>query len=435
MNTSTASPDRGFWRRSKWIWVIFALIVAIFLLNHHHQWYPWPWREASSPEKRKEKEVATKQVEEVRPVPSTGKQETPSAPASGVPREAMRQPEPSPSVSTSGEEVEAPGRVMSRAEPSAAAPGVPREAMRQPEPSPSVSASGKEVEAPGRVMSRAEPSSPGTGAPREAMRQPKPSSSVSGSGKEGEAPGRVMSRAEPSSQVLDYKKIREKSDRELKEVVEERKKHFGLDKTVDMVVRPEERIRVGDNVISVSEVLAQIKAQEESPPGSGAPSVAPAPASQPFVDPAPSGPGQASVKPGLPEPPRPRELPAYQPAKTPISYYAVYVVRPGDNLWDIHFDFLREYFQSKGIHLAPTADEPLGKRSSGVGRILKYAENMVHVFNLKTRKLSRDLDLLQPHERIVIFNLSALDKILAPLTKKKIRHVRFDGRRLTFSES
>ncbi len=106
------------------------------------------------------------------------------------------------------------------------------------------------------------------------------------------------------------------------------------------------------------------------------------------------------------------------------------MVRPGDNLWNIHFAFLREYFGSKGIQISPYSDEPVGTRSSGIGRILKYAETMVHIFNLKTGKLSVNLNLLEPKEKIVVFNLSALDKTLAPLTYDQIDTVRFDGRDL-----
>ena len=123
-----------------------------------------------------------------------------------------------------------------------------------------------------------------------------------------------------------------------------------------------------------------------------------------------------------------------KPEKRPVSHYVVYVVRPGDNLWNIHFTFLREYFGSRDIRIPPDADEPQGSRSSGIGRILKYAETMVHIFNLKTGKLSTNLNLLEPREKIVIFNLSALDKNLKPLTYEQIDTIHFDGRDLILTE-
>jgi hypothetical protein len=122
--------------------------------------------------------------------------------------------------------------------------------------------------------------------------------------------------------------------------------------------------------------------------------------------------------------------PTVSPTKQPVSYYGIYVVRPGDNLWNIHFALLREFFGSRGTVIPSVADEPLGNRSSGVGRILKYAEKMVYIFNLRTKMLSKDLDLLQPQEKIVIFNLTNLNKILAPLTADQIDSIRFDGQDL-----
>ncbi len=55
---------------------------------------------------------------------------------------------------------------------------------------------------------------------------------------------------------------------------------------------------------------------------------------------------------------------------------------------------------------------------------------MVYIFNLKTKTLSTNLNSLKPKEKIVIFNLSALDKALAPLTYRQINRIRFDGRDL-----
>ena len=76
------------------------------------------------------------------------------------------------------------------------------------------------------------------------------------------------------------------------------------------------------------------------------------------------------------------------------------------------------------------ADEPIGSHSSGVGRILKYAETMVYIFNIKTNKLSDDLNMLEPAEKIIIFNLSRLYAILGSLTPEQLQTVRFNGRDL-----
>lgn len=233
----------------------------------------------------------------------------------------------------------------------------------------------------------------------------------------------------PPAPIIDYEKIEEKSDRDLKRLVQQRKKEFGVEKSVDMVVKPGEHIRVGEEIVPLDRILAEIEAQKEE---KRAQVTTP---SQPAKEmPAPSQPVKPETKPIPPmlrEPIKP--LPA-EPRKKTVGYYGVYVVRPGDNLWNIHFAFLREYFGSKGIQIPLDADEPIGSRSSGIGRILKYAETMVHIFNLKTKKLSKDLNLLEPKEKIVIFNLSALDQALAPLTYEEIDAIHFDGRDLILPE-
>ena len=43
-----------------------------------------------------------------------------------------------------------------------------------------------------------------------------------------------------------------------------------------------------------------------------------------------------------------------------LDAYGIYVVKPNDNIWNIHFQFLKEYFTHKGIMLSPVADEPAG---------------------------------------------------------------------------
>jgi len=243
-----------------------------------------------------------------------------------------------------------------------------------------------------------------------------------------------MAKPAPAA-VIDYEKIKKKPDKSLKELVQKRKKEFGVKKSVDMVVKPGEHIRVGKEIVPLDRILAQIKTQKNDrqtsldvpsqpeKPGPGrvlhdSPG-AERPIQKEFLlNPAPV----ASQDPHKPL--RPRAL------ERPVSYYGIYVVRSGDNLWDIHFAFLREYFGARGVRISTNADQPHGSASSGVGRILKYAETMVYIFNLKTKTLSTDINSLKPKEKVVIFNLSALDKALAPLTYRQVNRIRFDGRDL-----
>lgn len=111
-----------------------------------------------------------------------------------------------------------------------------------------------------------------------------------------------------------------------------------------------------------------------------------------------------------------------------IPVYGIYMVRPGDNIWDIHFRFLRSYFARRGITLSRTADEPNpGGRSSGVGKILKFSENMVYIYNVREKRLEMNLNRIEPRSKIVIFNMGQVFSLLENIDFKKINRIRFDG--------
>ena len=314
MDTSTPNSQRPSFKRHGHLWIIPLLVVILLLLNHHFQWYPWPWLETSPPER---KQLESPDMNKPKPAPVVDHQKV----------EDDSRPDPEEISSSAGEQSESP-------------------VTKQLKPAP----------------------------------------------------------------VIDYQKIKDDSHQDLKDMVQKRKEDFGLEKSVDMVAKYGEQIRVGKETIHLGQILAKIDEKKKI-------------SEQPYVR------KKAPSEPISPAAPPPVSL-----TKQPDSYYGIYVVRPGDNLWNIHFTLLREYFGARGTVIQPAADEPLGHRSSGVGCILKYAEKMVYIFNLKTKMLSMDLDLLQPQEKIVIFNLSNLNKILSPLTAEHIDSVRFDGQDLILQE-
>jgi hypothetical protein len=111
--------------------------------------------------------------------------------------------------------------------------------------------------------------------------------------------------------------------------------------------------------------------------------------------------------------------------------YGIYVVQPLDNVWNIHFKFLQTYFNGKGVSLEATADEPDGKGfSSGVGKILKFSEKMVHIYNLRERRLEFDLNTIQPLTKIVVFNMGQVLSMLEQIDYQKVNRIRFDGETL-----
>jgi hypothetical protein len=116
-----------------------------------------------------------------------------------------------------------------------------------------------------------------------------------------------------------------------------------------------------------------------------------------------------------------------------VAAWGVHLVRPGDNLWHIHYALLREYMGKRGVNLPAGADQPTPQgRSSGVGKVLKFAENMVGVYNLKTGHMDRDLNLLEPGEKVVVFNLSEIFEQLARVEPADLDGVLYDGRVLLF---
>ncbi len=172
----------------------------------------------------------------------------------------------------------------------------------------------------------------------------------------------------------------------------ERKKPYGLDRSLDAVVRSDESIKVGDTVVAVGELERKLVVGQR---------------------------GEILEKP-LGE-------------KKRVSVWGVHLVRPGENLWQIHYRLLREYMKSRGVDLPPDADKPDPQGySSGVGKILKFAEHMVGVYNLKTGKMSANLDLLEPGGKVVVFNLSEIFRELAKIDPHDLSGVMYDGRVLLF---
>ena len=113
------------------------------------------------------------------------------------------------------------------------------------------------------------------------------------------------------------------------------------------------------------------------------------------------------------------------------TYLGIRVVQPGTNIWEIHFDLLKEYFQYKGVTLSPHADEPRKSgESSGVGKILKFSEQLVNIYNLKTQTFEHNLNEIQPLSVIVIYNMSQIFGVLDDIDYSVIDRIEFDGEAL-----
>jgi hypothetical protein len=192
--------------------------------------------------------------------------------------------------------------------------------------------------------------------------------------------------------TIDYKNL--KKDNDLKQLMISRKKSLGIEKSLDMIVHSDETFKIGDVQISMRDILEKAfikkgEVFEEKIDASGA---------------------------VLPK---------------AIKEYGIYVVQPGDNIWNIHFNILKEYYEHQGISVSPKADEPGAQgMSSGVGKILKFSETMVIIYNLIEKKVDSNIDLLEPLSKIVVYNMDEVFSLLQEVNYDNIDRIQFDGKNI-----
>lgn len=219
--------------------------------------------------------------------------------------------------------------------------------------------------------------------------------------------------SEDTGRIVDYNKLEEK-DPETQELMQQRKEEHGVDKGVDMVVEEDESIKVADTTIPIKEILEKIRLEEGE--------LLEKELSDETQSKGRAAEGAAASSTGkfrIEVPGEKKEV------------YGIYVVRPGDNVWNIHFAFLKDYFDKKGIALSPRADEPVRRgQSSGVGKLLKFSEKMVYIYNIRERRLDLDLNLIHPLSKIVVFNLGKAFSLLDQINYENVNRIEFDGETL-----
>lgn len=182
--------------------------------------------------------------------------------------------------------------------------------------------------------------------------------------------------------VIDYNK--------LQAITKKRKAKYGLKKGVDIIVRSDESFKVGELTVSMQEIRDKIRLKSGD-----------------IIE--------KDIKPG-------------KITDDAIEEFGIYVVRPRDNLWAIHFKFLKDYFDQKNVAISPLADEPdrFGY-SSGVGKLLKFSEKTVCIYNLKEKKLDVDINLIFPLSKIVVYNMSRIFALLDHIDYQHVNKIQFDG--------
>jgi hypothetical protein len=190
--------------------------------------------------------------------------------------------------------------------------------------------------------------------------------------------------------AIDYQNL--EKDKELKDLMESRKESLGIKKSLDMIVHSDEDMKIGDVKVSMRDILEKAFLNEGA-------------VFEEKID--------AS---GAVIPPR-------------IKAYGIYVVQPGDNIWNIHFNILKDYYAARGITVSPRADEPMDKgQSSGVGKILKFSETMVIIYNLLEKKVDVDINLLSPLSKIIVYNMDEVFSLLRDINFDTIDRIQFDGK-------
>ncbi|MBL0732526.1 MAG: hypothetical protein JJW03_06720 [Desulfosarcina sp.] len=192
--------------------------------------------------------------------------------------------------------------------------------------------------------------------------------------------------------IIDYNKI--ENDTALKELMEQRKTDYGIENGVDVILKSDEALKIGDSTVPMQRIIEKIRLKSgeivESDIGSDK-----------------------------------------KDSKYKIETFGIYIVKKGDSIWNIHFKFLKDYFDHKGIPLAPTSDEPnpLGY-SSGVGKILKFSENLVSIYNIKENRLAVDLNLIHPLNKLVAYNMTQIFGLLDSIDYGNVNSIQFDGETL-----
>jgi hypothetical protein len=176
--------------------------------------------------------------------------------------------------------------------------------------------------------------------------------------------------------------------------MQQRKARYGVDKGVDIIAQSNESIKIGDSTVSMQEILEKIRLKSGD-----------------IVE---------------------KDLKSQDGnSKEKLESFGIHVVKPGENIWNIHFTFLKDYFDHKGVQLSPRSDEPLqGGSSSGVGKILKFSEHTVNIYNIREHKLDVNLNLIFPLTKVLVYNMDQIFAFLDLIDYKHVNRIQFDGETL-----
>ncbi len=194
--------------------------------------------------------------------------------------------------------------------------------------------------------------------------------------------------------VIDYNKLH-KSEK-LSKLMKERKDKYNINDEVDVIVKQNETLLIGKEKIPMQEILDKLAFESGN-----------------------------TVEKDL--------TGDKETKKDQINEFGIYEVKPGDNLWNIHFGLLKNYFQHRGVKLSPKSDEPNMKSySSGVGKLLKFSEKKTytHIYDVVNHKIVTDIHIVEPKTKIVVYNMGEVYNLLERIDYSKVNEIQFDGETL-----
>lgn len=204
-----------------------------------------------------------------------------------------------------------------------------------------------------------------------------------------------------------------------KKEMDRRKAKYGLKKEIDAILNPDESLKINKQTIPMKSILDKVKIKEGSV------------VEEPISD---SKKIKKQEKRVSQVTKRKTDKILKNKVKKPVKKikkkeYGIHIVKRGENIWNIHFDFLKNYFAKKNITLKDRSDEPLNnKKSSGVGKILKFSERMVYIYSVKDKKLTDNIHIIQPNSKIIVYNMEEVFDLLEKIDYSKINEIHFDGK-------
>lgn len=166
----------------------------------------------------------------------------------------------------------------------------------------------------------------------------------------------------------------------------QRREAFQLYKSVDHILLKNEPFEVDGKKLTIAGIMKRLEGKTAHPVVS--------PRLEEYNLTANGGGAPAEVRKQIPQ--------------TPV-YYGVRIVRPGENLWNIDYAIIREYFARRHVILPMIADEPAPDGySSGVGRLLLFLQGVVYIYNVQKDCLVTNPNLIHPSAIVVFFKISDL---------------------------